>query len=113
MPWPTINREMRAHRLPLTSIGWLEDIHDAHNWYGPFLASQYGHFNAVPAQEWGVLDMVSRAVMESDPVKRAEMNKAINQIVIRSGTLHHRCGEKHPPVLATLDQGLLLQPIDR
>jgi peptide/nickel transport system substrate-binding protein len=81
MPWPTINREMRAHRLPLTSIGWLEDIHDAHNWYGPFLASQYGHFNAVPAQEWGVLDMVSRAVMESDPVKRAEMNKAINQIV--------------------------------
>jgi len=81
MPWPTINRELRAHRLPLTSIGWLEDIHDAHNWYGPFLVSQYGHFNGVPAQEWGLLDKVSQAVMESDPVKRAEMNKAINQIV--------------------------------
>ena len=81
MPWPTINREMRAHRLPLTSIGWLEDIHDAHNWYGPFLVSQYGHFNNVPAAEWGLVDKVSAAVMESDPTARAAMNKEINQIV--------------------------------
>jgi peptide/nickel transport system substrate-binding protein len=81
MPWPTINRELRNHRLALTSIGWLEDIHDPHNWYGPFLASQYAVFNNVPAAEWGVLDKVSNAVMESDPVVRAGMNKEINQIV--------------------------------
>jgi peptide/nickel transport system substrate-binding protein len=81
MPWPTINRELRAHRLPLTSIGWLEDIHDPHNWYGPFVISQYGVFNSVPAEEWGLLDKVNTAVMESDPVVRAEKNKEINQII--------------------------------
>jgi peptide/nickel transport system substrate-binding protein len=81
MPWPTINRELRAHRLPLTSIGWLEDIHDPHNWYGPFLASQYAVFNSVPAAEWGVLDLVNVSVMDSNPVSRAAKNKQINQIV--------------------------------
>ena len=35
LPWPTFLRAQRAQTLPVFISGWLEDIHDPHNWTSP------------------------------------------------------------------------------
>jgi len=32
---PSYLAAQRAHKIPIMTAGWLEDIHDAHNWYSP------------------------------------------------------------------------------
>ena len=41
LPWPTMLRSFRAGQLPLTASGWIEDIHDPHNWVQPFTVGTY------------------------------------------------------------------------
>ncbi len=35
-------RHQRAKTLPIFVSGWLEDIHDPHNWYVPYIIGTYG-----------------------------------------------------------------------
>ncbi|MBN1922503.1 MAG: ABC transporter substrate-binding protein, partial [Anaerolineae bacterium] len=37
LPWPTYLAEFRNSRLPVAISGWIEDLHDPHNWAQPFL----------------------------------------------------------------------------
>ncbi len=61
LPWPTMLRSFRAGQLPLTASGWIEDIHDPHNWVQPFTVGTYaGRQNLDPDlkaqfQEWSPL----------------------------------------------------------
>jgi peptide/nickel transport system substrate-binding protein len=41
LPWPDFLTAQRAGQLPIMTGGWLEDIHDPHNWYVPFLIGTY------------------------------------------------------------------------
>jgi peptide/nickel transport system substrate-binding protein len=69
------------HNLPLFFAGWIEDIHDSHNWVVPYTTGFYGSRQKLPADlntrfAW----IIDRAVSEPDPAKRAEIYKEFNQL---------------------------------
>ena len=41
LPWPNFLEASRAHQLPFGTTGWIEDYHDPHNWYQPYLTGYY------------------------------------------------------------------------
>jgi peptide/nickel transport system substrate-binding protein len=81
LPWPAYLRAQRAKQIPIMTGGWLEDIHDPHNWYQPYTTGTYGGRQSLPedvrAQFKAILD---RGVAELDPVKRGEIYKEANQL---------------------------------
>jgi peptide/nickel transport system substrate-binding protein len=82
LPWPTFLRNQRARTLPLFISGWLEDIHDPHNWYVPYLIGTYGRRQSLPAdvvEEFKAL--INKGVMETDPAKRQAIYQELNQKV--------------------------------
>lgn len=82
LPWPVFLKERTAKRLPLYTIGWLEDYHDPHNWVVPYLAS-YGAFSGgVPKDlEAQADDMIAKAAQETDVKKREQMYFDIQKFV--------------------------------
>lgn len=48
LPWPSYLAAQRAHKIPIMTGGWLEDIHDAHNWYQPYTTGTYGARQNMP-----------------------------------------------------------------
>ncbi len=81
LPWASYLRAQRAKQLPIMIGGWLEDIHDPHNWYQPYTTGTYGGRQSLPddvkAQFKAILD---KGVAELDPAKRAEIYKEANQL---------------------------------
>ena len=81
LPWAAYLRAQRAKQLPIMVGGWLEDIHDPHNWYQPYTTGTYGGRQALPddvkAQFKAILD---KGVAELDSAKRAEIYKGANQL---------------------------------
>ncbi len=81
LPWASYLRAQRAKQLPILTAGWLEDIHDPHNWYQPYTlgayASRFSLSDDIKAQ---FRDILNRGVAESDPAKRAEIYKEANQL---------------------------------
>jgi len=81
LPWPTFLRNQRAQKLPIFFSGWLEDIHDPHNWVVPYTTGTYGGRQGLPQElkdQYG--EIISRAVGETDPAVRAEIYKEFNQL---------------------------------
>ncbi len=74
LPWPTMLRTFRASQLPMTTSGWIEDIHDPHNWAQPFTIGTYGGRQALPDD---IIDKYREYVVagaaESDPDARAQI----------------------------------------
>ncbi len=82
LPWPTFLRNQRARTLPLFISGWLEDIHDPHNWYVPYLTGTYGRRQSLPAEAVAEFqELINKGVMETDPAKRDAIYKELNQKV--------------------------------
>jgi ABC-type transport system substrate-binding protein/predicted small lipoprotein YifL len=81
LPWPAYLTAQRAHRIPIMPAGWLEDIHDAHNWYQPYTTGSYGSRQAMPedlkAQFKALLD---EGVSLTDPAARNEVYQRFNQL---------------------------------
>ncbi|MBN2548730.1 MAG: ABC transporter substrate-binding protein [Anaerolineales bacterium] len=76
IPWPTYLRNQRAKKLPLFPVGWIEDIHDTHNWVQPYAIGTYGNRQNLPAELQAQFEeVISRAVTEPDPVKRDAIYK--------------------------------------
>jgi len=72
LPWPTLLRAFRAKQLPVAISGWLEDIHDPHNWAQPFTVGTYaGRQNLPDDLKAQFQELVNAGVAESDPAKRA------------------------------------------
>lgn len=72
LPWPTFLSNIRASRIPIFVSGWLEDIHDPHNWAQPFTVGTYGARQRLPADisaQFG--ELVDAGVAASDPDERA------------------------------------------
>jgi peptide/nickel transport system substrate-binding protein len=81
LPWPTFLANQRAKKLPVFISGWLEDIHDPHNWVVPYTLGTYGGRQNMPDELKNQFkDIVNRGVAESDPAKRAEIYKEFNQL---------------------------------
>ncbi|HSN93627.1 MAG TPA: ABC transporter substrate-binding protein, partial [Anaerolineaceae bacterium] len=48
LPWPSYLANQRAYRIPILTGGWLEDIHDPHNWFQPYTTGTYGGRQSLP-----------------------------------------------------------------
>ena len=82
LPWPTFLRNQRARTLPLFISGWLEDIHDPHNWYVPYLIGTYGRRQSLPEDAVAEFKaLINQGVMETDPAKRQAIYQELNQKV--------------------------------
>jgi peptide/nickel transport system substrate-binding protein len=81
LPWPTFLRTLRASEAPYFVSGWLEDIHDPHNWYQPYMVGTYAGRQALPeellAEFQGILD---RGVSETDPAARQTIYEEANAL---------------------------------
>jgi peptide/nickel transport system substrate-binding protein len=80
IPWPTFLANQRAKKLPVFFSGWVEDIHDPHNWIVPYTTQTYGSRQNLPEDLKALFkDFANRGVSESDPAKRGEIYKEFNQ----------------------------------
>jgi peptide/nickel transport system substrate-binding protein len=71
LPWPTMLRAFRAGQLPLTASGWLEDIHDPHNWVQPFTVGTYaGRQNLPDDLKAQFQELVTAGVLAATPAER-------------------------------------------
>lgn len=81
LPWPAFLQSQRDRSLPVFISGWLEDIHDPHNWYQPYIVGTYGRRQSLPADLTSQFqDLLNQGVSETDPVKRAEIYAQVNQL---------------------------------
>lgn len=81
LPWPAYLTAQRAQRIPIMTAGWLEDIHDAHNWYQPYTSGTYGARQNMPedmkAEFKALLD---QGVGLIDPAERDAVYRQMNQL---------------------------------
>jgi peptide/nickel transport system substrate-binding protein len=81
IPWPTFLANQRALKLPVFISGWLEDIHDPHNWVVPYTIGTYGGRQSMPADlKAKFQDIITRGVAEADPAKRATIYAEFNKL---------------------------------
>lgn len=82
MPWPAFLQARRASKFAISSVGWQQDINDPHNWYVPYLLGTYASQMNIPAEvKASYQDLITQGVAETDPAKRAEIYKQLNQKV--------------------------------
>jgi peptide/nickel transport system substrate-binding protein len=82
LPWPTLLRSFRARQLPLAISGWLEDIHDPHNWVQPYLVGTFAGRQNLPAEmlaKYG--ELINAGATESDPATRQQIYYDLQQMV--------------------------------
>jgi peptide/nickel transport system substrate-binding protein len=81
LPWPSYLAAQRALQIPIMSAGWLEDIHDPHNWYQPYTVGAYGARQGMPAELQDQFRVLLEAgVAETDPDARHQIYLEMNQL---------------------------------
>ncbi len=74
LPWPTFLRSFRSGQLPVAISGWIEDIHDPHNWAQPFTVGTYaGRQNMPDELKAQFQELVTAGVMAADPAEREQI----------------------------------------
>ena len=74
LPWPTFLRSFRASQVPMLASGWIEDIHDPHNWVQPFTVGTYAFRQQMPEDlRQQFLAYVNAGVATSVPAERAQI----------------------------------------
>jgi peptide/nickel transport system substrate-binding protein len=81
LPWPNFLENQRASKLPIFVSGWIEDIHDPHNWVVPYTLGTYGLRQRMPEELRGQFaEIAGRAVAEPDPAARQTIYQEFNQL---------------------------------
>jgi peptide/nickel transport system substrate-binding protein len=81
LPWPTMLRAFRAGQLPVTASGWVEDIHDPHNWVQPFTVGTYaGRQNLPEDLKAQFQELVTAGVLAADPAEREAIYFELQQL---------------------------------
>ena len=81
LPWPTFLRTLRASEAPYFVSGWLEDIHDPHNWYQPYMVGTYAGRQKLPADlKAQFQDILNRGVSATDPAVRQTIYEEANAL---------------------------------
>ncbi len=81
LPWPAYLAAQRAKKVPIMVAGWLEDIHDAHNWYQPYTTGTYGLRQNMPDDLKSQFKaMLDEGVGYVDPAKRSEVYFKFNEL---------------------------------
>ena len=74
LPWPTFLRSFRSGQLPVAISGWIEDIHDPHNWAQPFTVGTYaGRQNMPDELKDQFQELVTAGVTAADPAEREQI----------------------------------------
>jgi ABC-type transport system substrate-binding protein len=82
LPWPAFLQAQRDLRLPLFISGWIEDIHDPHNWVVPYLTGTYGLRQSMPEEMHDqFLELATAGIQASDPAEREAIYFELNQAV--------------------------------
>jgi peptide/nickel transport system substrate-binding protein len=80
LPWPTFLAAQRAGKLPILVLGWLEDIHDPHDWLVPYVSGTFGGRQSLPPALVKTLgDLINQGAVLTDPTARAAVYKKFNQ----------------------------------
>ena len=80
LPWPSFLAAIRGSRLPLYISGWMEDIHDPHNWAQPFMVGTYASRQKLPQDMVDQFqEMVSAGVAAATPEERAAIYEQLTQ----------------------------------
>ncbi len=81
LPWPSYLAAQRAFKIPVMVAGWLEDIHDPHNWYQPYTTGTYGSRQSMPADlKAEFKKLLDQGVSTVDPAARDAIYKQANQL---------------------------------
>lgn len=81
LPWPTFLRTLRASEAPYFTSGWVEDIHDPHNWYQPYMLGTYAYRQALPEDlREQFSDILDRGVAATDPAERQTIYEEANAL---------------------------------
>jgi peptide/nickel transport system substrate-binding protein len=81
LPWPAFLQSQRDQSLPIFISGWLEDIHDPHNWYQPYIIGTYGRRQSLPEDMTGQFqELLNQGVSATDAAERAEIYAQVNQL---------------------------------
>jgi len=81
LPLPAFMENYYSGNIPIILDGWMEDIHDPHNWVVPFtIGSLAATYNLPSDIRSRFAEIIDRAVTETDPPRRAEIYKEFNQL---------------------------------
>jgi peptide/nickel transport system substrate-binding protein len=81
LPWPTLLRSFGARQLPVAVSGWIEDIHDPHNWVQPYTVGTFAGRQNLP-EDLGAqfLELVTAGVAAVDPAEREQIYFELQQL---------------------------------
>ncbi|MCG2785933.1 MAG: ABC transporter substrate-binding protein [Anaerolineae bacterium] len=81
LPWPTFLRTLRASEAPYFTSGWVEDIHDPHNWYQPYMLGTYASRQKLPADLRAQFsEILNRGVAATDLAERQAIYEEANAL---------------------------------
>jgi peptide/nickel transport system substrate-binding protein len=81
LPWPTLLRSFRAIQLPIAISGWIEDIHDPHNWVQPFTVGTFAGRQNLPEDILAQFqELVNAGVAAVDPAEREAIYFELQQL---------------------------------
>ena len=81
LPWPTFLRTLRASEAPYFTSGWVEDIHDPHNWYQPYMLGTYAGRQKLPADLRAQFsEILNRGVAATDLAERQAIYEEANAL---------------------------------
>jgi peptide/nickel transport system substrate-binding protein len=70
-----------ARKAPIFFSGWVEDIHDPHNWVYPYILGTYGGRQNLPEEVRAQFAaIINQAVEETDPARRGQVYQQFNQL---------------------------------
>lgn len=88
LPWPAFLQAQRNRTLPVFISGWLEDIHDPHNWVVPYLTGTYGRRQSMPDEMREQFQaIVDQAISAGTPEEREALYFQLNDLVYENTPL--------------------------
>jgi ABC-type transport system substrate-binding protein len=79
--WPEYSSAQRSGLVPVWIGGWMEDFHDAHNWYVPYTIGTYASRQRMPEDlKSSFQALVEAGVIEKDTSARAAIYHDLNQM---------------------------------
>jgi peptide/nickel transport system substrate-binding protein len=96
LPWPNFLQNFRARKLPFIVSGWLEDIHDPHNWVVPYATGTYAGRQGLPQELIAQFaEIIGKCVSIADAGERQTCYQDFNQLYY----------DQVPTVLLSVQQG--------
>jgi peptide/nickel transport system substrate-binding protein len=82
LPWSDYLNQQHAGTIPIMTASWLEDIHDPHNWYQPYLLGAYAGRSHIPdALKAQFAPLINQGVSATTFPARDTIYKQLNQLI--------------------------------